>query len=147
MTKRLLTIYYCTFVAAIVAATLGYFCLSRDWLVIEKGTAANTAIYSIVILYVICTTPLVLKFFRHFVAKIRRIADENVRRKRYICLVASRLAVVTLGLMASLFFYYVLRENSLLWLAGISAIALYFCKPTRDKIEQDLDNGQLTMDN
>lgn len=138
MSKRLLIVYYSTFLVAVLAAMLGYFCLSRGWFVVEKGTNANTTIYSIIILYVICSTPLVLKFFGRLVAKIRQIPDEKLRQKRYNCLVVSRLAVVTLGLAASLLFYYVLQENSLLWLAGISAIALYFCKPTADKVAQDL---------
>ena len=139
MKKRLLILYYCTFVLAVVAATLGYFCVKNGWLVIEKGTAANMAIYGVIILYVICSTPLVLKFFGRFAAKIRKIEDEKLRQKRYTCLVATRLGLVALGLVASLFFYYILTENSLLWLAGISAIALYFCKPTADKVDQDLE--------
>lgn len=130
--------YYGAFVAAVLAATLGYLCLSRGWFVIERQTQANVAVYTILILYVLATTPLVLKYFGRFAAKIRRLPDETERQRHYVRLVVARLAVVTFGLAASLFFYYVLQENSLLWLAGISAVALYFCKPTSAKVAQDL---------
>lgn len=138
MIRKLNFWYYGAFAAAVLAATLGYFCLSRGWFVIARQTQANVAVYATLILYVLATTPLVLKFFGRFVARIRLVPDEGERQRRYARLVVARLAVVTLGLAASLFFYYVLQENSLLWLAGISAIALYFCKPTRAKVEQDL---------
>ena len=138
--KTLIFWYYGAFVLAVAAATLGYFCVTRQWFVVDPKTPANVAVYTIIILYVIVSTPLILKWFSRMVARLHAVPDAADRCRRYGRVAKVRLAVVTVGLLASLFFYYVLCEQSLLWLAGISAIALYFCKPTRNKVEQDLSD-------
>ncbi|MGN0187801.1 MAG: hypothetical protein ACI392_08690 [Paludibacteraceae bacterium] len=140
--KTLILWYYGAFVLAVFAATLGYFCVTRQWFVVAPKTQANTMIYTFVILYVIVTTPLILKWFSRVVERLRAVPDVADKYRRYGRVAKVRLVVVMLGLLASLFFYYVLCEQSLLWLAGISAIALYFCKPTRAKVEQDLSDEQ-----
>ncbi len=138
LSKTLIFWYYGAFLLAVASATLGYFCLERGWLVIAPQTDANIAIYTILILYVIISTPLILKFFSKKVEKLRALDDENEKLRRYACLAKIRLSIVGFGLITSMFFYYVLCETSLLWLGGIAAVALIFCKPTKAKIEQDL---------
>lgn len=144
--KTLILWYYGAFVLAVAAATLGYFCVARQWFVVAPKTQANTMIYTFIILYVIVSTPLILKWFSRMVARLRAVPDADDRCRRYGRVAKVRLAVVTVGLVGSLFFYYVLCEQSLLWLAGIAAIALYFCKPTCAKVEQDLSDEATQSD-
>ena len=130
--------YYSAALKAVITASLGYMCVYYNWFIMPKDTPASVAIYSIIILYVIITTPAALKLFSVYVKKLASITDETQKLARYKTYAKWRITVITIGLLAAIFFYYTLQQGSLLWVAGISAISLYFCKPTTEKIENDL---------
>lgn len=144
LAKRLSWWYYAIFLKAILVATLGYFCVLNQWLMFQPEDSISVTIYSFIILYVITSTPLALKLFNNHVQKLVNITDTQEKLEHYERYAKIRLLVVTFGLLTALFFYYTLQQQALLWVAGISAIALYFCKPSLAKIEQDL---QLTNPN
>lgn len=137
--------YYSAFVLAILAATCGYFSADNQAINICQKSSLGVGIYSAIILYVIVSAPLALKFFSLAVEKNRAKDDEILRKKKYLRLAKIRLAIVTFGLISALFFAYILGETSLLWLAGISAIVLYLCKPTKAKIEADLATPEINQ--
>lgn len=139
LTKKLNFWYYGAFVKAILVALLGYYCLKYNWLVMTPDAPASVHIYTIIILYVIITIPVALKLFSLYVKKLALITDETEKLARYKKYAQIRITVITLGLLFALFFYYTLQQDSLLWVGGISAISLYFCKPTLVKIENDLE--------
>jgi len=139
LTKKLNFWYYGAFVKAILVALLGYYCLTYNWFVMTPDAPASVVIYTVIIMYVIITIPAALKLFSVYVKKLTLITDETEKRARYKKYAQIRITVITLGLLFALFFYYTLQQGSLLWVAGISAISLYFCKPTLVKIENDLE--------
>ena len=138
LVKTLNLWYYCAFVKAILVALLGYYCVVEEWFMMPKESPTSVIIYTIIILYVIISIPAALKFFSVYVKKLTLVTDKTKKLARYKKYAQIRIAVVTIGLLFALFFYYTLQQPSLLWVAGISAISLYFCKPTRLKIENEL---------
>ena len=138
LTKSLYFWYYAAAIKAVIMAALGYACVTQNWFVMAKDAPASVTIYSIIILYVIITTPAALKLFSVYVKKLASITDETEKLARYKTYAKWRMTIIAIGLLAAIFFYYTLQQGSLLWVAGISAISLYFCKPTAAKIETDL---------
>ena len=138
LTKSLYFWYYAAAIKAVIMAALGYACVTQNWFVMAKDAPASVTIYSIIILYVIITTPAALKLFSVYVKKLALVTDETEKLARYKTYAKWRITIITIGLLAAIFFYYTLQQGSLLWVAGISAISLYFCKPTTEKIENDL---------
>ena len=138
LTKKLNLWYYATFIKAILVAVLGYQCVAQNWFTMAPEAPASVVIYTIIILYVIITIPAALKLFSVYVKKLALVTDETKKWRRYKIYAKIRMTVVTTGLLFALFFYYTLQQEALIWVAGISAIALYFCKPTLAKIENDL---------
>ena len=54
----------------------------------------------------------------------------------------ARILTVGLTMPMNIAFYYLLGTyQSMLWLAGISAIAWYFTKPTLGKVEEEMDQS------
>ena len=138
LTKSLYFWYYAAAIKAVIMAALGYACVTQNWFVMAKDAPASVTIYSIIILYVIITTPAALKLFSVYIKKLTLITDETEKLARYKTYAKWRITIITIGLLAAIFFYYTLQQGALLWVAGISAISLYFCKPTTKKIENDL---------
>ncbi|HPW89977.1 MAG TPA: hypothetical protein PLJ40_00970 [Paludibacteraceae bacterium] len=138
LSKYLYMWYYAAAIKAVVVAALGYTCVTQNWFIMAKDAPASITIYSVIILYVIITTPVALKLFSMHVSKLATVTEETDKLSRYKTYATWRITIIAIGLFAAIFFYYVLQQKALLWVAGISAIALYFCKPTPEKIENDL---------
>ena len=124
--KSLYFWYYAAAIKAVIMAALGYACVTQNWFVMAKDAPASVTIYSIIILYVIITTPAALKLFSVYVKKLTLITDETEKLARYKTYAKWRITIITIGLLAAIFFYYTLQQGALLWVAGISAISLYF---------------------
>lgn len=62
--------------------------------------------------------------------------------EKYEEIAKGRILIVGLTMPMNIAFYYLLGTyQSMLWLAGISAIAWYFTKPTLGKVEQEMDQS------
>lgn len=142
--KHPLTIvYYIILLLAVLAAMIGYYLAFNRGILIPKETTTATTIYTIILCYVIITLPLSFSLFTLKLKKIRLIDDQQLRYRRYVNCAALRLVIISVGLTASILFYYLTKQMSLFWLAGIEAIGAIICKPTVRRIEADLetDNG------
>jgi hypothetical protein len=84
--------------------------------------------------------PLALGLFFKMTKKWSLIEDEKLKYNAYEKGAKLRLLVIGIGLLSSIIVFYILRSNiSLIYCAGIGAIALLFCKPTESKIYSDLN--------
>lgn len=135
---RLTVVYYVVLLMAVLAAMGGYYVsVVRGWGVVDEGV--STVVYSVVLLYVLLSLPLSFWLFSVKMKGIRLMEDEGLRYGAYVRWAALRLVVIMVGLVASVFCYYLLRDMSLFWLAGICAIAVIVCKPTEGRIDADLN--------
>jgi hypothetical protein len=82
---------------------------------------------------------------------LKRLAKEStqIKESKYIKYSIARLVFIAIGFAVSIFFFYILRQQSLIFCAGIAAIGIYFCKPTAERISYELswtENKQENQD-
>ena len=137
--KIALTIaYILTLIVTLSAAMASYYTVHKIGYGIEPKSPTAINIYRIILIFIIITIPLTLKGFNMGLKRVRAIEDETIRNNRYKQLGVARIIIIGIGLIASVIGFYFLQEQSLIWLAGISAIALIICKPNEKKIDNDL---------
>ncbi len=84
------------------------------------------------ILFTVASIPFALKYFSNKTTKIEATEDELLKEKLIIRNGITRITIIGLGFALNILFFYLLREQSMIYMAGISAIALFFAKPRRD---------------
>lgn len=144
--RILLTAYYAVYAAAILAATSGYYILKSGFK-IDPLTSEGTIINSIVILYIISTVPLALALFNKMTKKWALIQDENVQLEKYKTGAIYRILIIGTGLVLGVVFFYVMNSQSMIFCAGIAAVTLFFCKPSENKIMNDLNWNESNNNN
>lgn len=136
--RQLILAYYSVYIAAIAAATSGYYILKSGFTInplSETGTAINT----LLIILIIGSMPVTLAIFNKLTKKWVQLEDKNLRLEKYKKAGTIRIALIGLGLVLGVLFFYIMNSQSMLFCAGIAAIALFFCKPSEAKIATELD--------
>lgn len=137
--KHILTItYYITLLLTILSAMIGYHLTYHKGIYFDANSQASTTYYTIVLWYVIITFPLSLKLFSLGVKRLKQIPDDGSREHYYKIYGVLRLAVMTIGLIASIIGIYIFQVKHLFWVAGICIIGIILCKPTEKRINADL---------
>ena len=137
--KHILTItYYITLLLTILSAMIGYHLTYHKGIYFDANSQASTTYYTIVLWYVIITFPLSLKLFSLGVKRLKQIPDDGSREHYYKIYGVLRLAVMTIGLIASIIGIYIFQVKHLFWVAGICIIGIILCKPTEKRINTDL---------
>lgn len=128
--KTLTLMYYGFYALAVVLAACGYFFLAGQPFLTDKQGTLSVTLSSVYIILLITSIPLALKLFN---VKTQRLADdegtEDEKAPRYLRLAACRLTVIGTNLLAGIALFYLLGSQSMLFCAGIAAVALVFCKP------------------
>ncbi len=83
--------------------------------------------------------PITLAIFNKLTKKWAQLEDKNLRLEKYKKAGTIRIAIVGLGLILGVLFFYIMNSQSMIFSAGIAAIALFFCKPSEAKISTELD--------
>ncbi len=135
--RRLTFFYYLIYIAAILVAVLG-FQLFRLGYTIAERSPLGIAISSILIVLIIGSIPITMAIFNKKTKKWAEIEDVNEKLKIYEKASIIRLAIVGKGFLLGVFFFFVLNSQSMIFCAGIAAIALFFCKPAEVKIISEL---------
>ena len=151
--KKLSTFYYTVFVsAALFAVLIGYFFKANN-LVITNNIIIDV-LKSVIIVYMLIIIPFSLKVFSVKTKKIAQIENETEKFAKYSFLVKTRIMLISDIIFIGILAFFILQKTDIqtlqydfLYVAGIGAVALIFCHPTINKIENDLFNEQLTIDN
>ncbi len=136
-TKLSLT-YYIFYIGAVLTALAGYYLTINGKYIIDAQSETGIVISSVFIIFIIGSIPASLGLFHFMLKKWQQIEDESIRIKKYENGSILRLVVIGLGIIFGVFFFYILRSQSMIFCAGIAAIALFFCKPTKEKINSEL---------
>lgn len=134
---KLSAVYYAVYVAAIVAALLGFYILKHGYY-INPLSGIGVTIQSVLIILIIGSVPVALALFHRKTKKWAQIKTEEEKLQKYTRGAILRIAVIGTGLVLGVIFYYLMKSQSMLFCAGISAIALFFCKPTKVKLITEL---------
>jgi len=130
--------YYVMYIAAIFTSFFIYYLNSKSLnIVVDKET--SIAVSSLIILYVIGSIPFALAGFFYLSKKWAVIPAKEDRLIKYTKYAQLRLVIIGLGLLMGIVAFYILGESSMIFCAGMSAIALIFCKPSMIKIINELD--------
>lgn len=134
--------YYAVYVAAILAAISGYYFL-RSGFSIDPQSQMGITVSSILILLIIGSIPVTLGLFNRFTKKWALLENRDLRIKKYQTASFVRLAIIGLGLVLGVIFFYIMNSQSMIFCAGIAAIALFFCKPSEVKMVSELNLDEL----
>lgn len=134
--------YYVVYIAAVLAATAGYYIL-REGFSIDVQSQTGITLSSALIIFIIGSIPVTLGLFHRNSKKIAALEDVEIRLKKYEMASYLRLTIIGLGLIFGVLFFYILHSQSMLFCAGIAAIALFFCKPSKSKMLNDIDIDEL----
>jgi hypothetical protein len=135
--RQLQIAYYSVYIAAIAAATSGFYILKSGF-VINPLSQTGTVLNTLLIIFIIGSVPLSLGYFNKLTKKWALLEDENQRLEKYRKVGTLRIAVIGLGLVLGVLFFYIMNSQSMIFCAGIAAIALFFCKPSEAKISTEL---------
>lgn len=135
--KLLRLTYYSVYLTAIIAAFSGYTIL-KNGLTIDPKSDTGVTLQSILILFIIGSIPLTLATFNRMTKKWAELnnIDEKIIKYRRAGII--RIIIIGLGLILGVVFFYVMQSQSMIFIAGIAAVALFFCKPSENKIIIDL---------
>lgn len=130
--------FYTVYAAAIILAFAGYYIL-KNGISIDPQSEMGVTLQSILILLIIGSIPLTLATFNRMTKKWAAIEDSEQKILKYRQASIIRIIIIGLGLLVGIVFYYIMQSQSMLFSAGIAAIALFFCKPSESKILIDLN--------
>lgn len=134
--KKLQLNYYLVFLLLILTSVIGYF-LSQ-YFSLEQNTSTKTLMQTIGIFLLLILIPLGLKLHNTKIKSIKLIEKQDILSE-YTFWSNIRLLMIAIPLVINTLFYYLTQDISMLYSAAIAAIALLFCKPTRAKIEEELN--------
>jgi len=130
--------FYTVYAAAIILAFAGYYIL-KNGISIDPQSEVGVTLQSILILLIIGSIPLTLATFNRMTKKWAVIEDREQKILKYRQASIIRIIIIGLGLLLGVAFYYIMQSQSMLFSAGIAAVALFFCKPSESKIVIDLN--------
>jgi len=136
--KKIYLAYYLIYTLTILSTIVGYFISQSSDTVVNVKSQLSINLSSFVILYIIVSIPASLSLFHRNTKKWTLIEDLSLKLEKYTTGATLRIFVVGFGLILSVVSFYIIRTQSMIFCAGIAAIALLFCKPTENKIKSDL---------
>ena len=98
------------------------------------------------ILYTILTLPAALKLYSVGERKARAMENRAERESRIMWYGVAKVSVIGLGFVANVLLFYMLRETSMLYMAGISAVGMLFAKPKRKDMYRMDDEPEKSED-
>ena len=136
--RRINLAYYLIYTLTILSTIIGYMMTMNTENTVSLTSNLSITLSSVVILYIIISIPSALALFHRYTKKLALMEDKFTKLNKYASAATLRLLVVGSGLVISVIVFYIIRNQSIIFCAGISAIALLFCKPTEGKIISDL---------
>ncbi len=137
--KKIYLAYYLIYTVTILSTIAGYIVTLTRESSVNVQSPLSVTLSSIVILYLLVSIPLALALFHKNTKKWAQIEDNYTKLNKYVAGATWRILVIGLGLVMSIVVFYIIRTESMIFCAGIGAIALLFCKPTEAKIVKDLE--------
>lgn len=130
-------VYMSTILVAIAVFTSTFLNVNVP-MINEKSTLGIT-LSSILILYILVSTPLAFWLFHKGTKKWQQMPDKFAKFAAYKKASIMRLWVIGIGLIFGILLVYFMRSSNMIYCAGISAVALFLCKPSVNKMIKELD--------
>lgn len=143
-TNRILNlVYYLMYTLAVIVAVVMWQFVTKGIIsAIDPFSTAAKVMQNIAIFYTIISVAGGLYLFKRQLPKIQRMEDQQEQLSVYGRWAIVRLIVIGIGVSFDIFVFYLLGgHRPMIWCAAISAIGLYFCKPTIRRIELELNQS------
>ena len=138
--KNINLVYYMLYMTTVVVAVIIFFLTfsNAQTTHIDEKSQTGIIISSVYILYLLISIPYALWSFHKKTKKWQLIKDEYVKLMEYEKGSKIRLWIIGAALIAGIVLVYFMRSKSMIFCAAIAAIALYFTKPTMNKMISEL---------
>jgi len=136
--KKINLAYYLIYTLTILSTIVGYLITQTRETTIDVKSPLSITLSSVVIIYIIISIPAALSIFNRSIKKWKNIEDEYTKMEKYAAGATWRILAVGFGLVLSVVSFYIIRTETMIFCAGITAIALLICKPTAGKINSDM---------
>jgi uncharacterized membrane protein len=137
--KRINLAYYLIYTLTILATIVGYLLTMNQDISVDIKSNLSITLSTVVYGYIMISIPGALALFHRYTKKLSEIDDKYTKINKYVTAASWRLLIVGFGLVFSVITFYIIRTQSMIYCAAISAIVLlFFCKPTESKIISDL---------
>ena len=143
LVKKISIAYYMIYTLTILSTITGYILMQSRETIVDSKSNLSITLSSIVILYIITSIPAALSVFHRNTKKWMEIKSDYEKFEKYATGATWRILTVGFGLVLSVVVFYIIRTESMIFCAFITAIALLICKPTVGKIRSDLKLDEL----
>ena len=132
--------YYGIMVLTLLAGTLAYFLIMKDYVQpIDSLSTLGQAIQYVVISDALVTIPLGLYLCKKQCTKLSTLDNEEEKLQGYKKAASLRILLVSNTMVFAIAAFYLMGAyQSMLWVAAVSAIGWYFTKPSERKMELEL---------
>ena len=132
--------YYGIMVLTLLAGTLAYFLIMKDYVQpIDSLSTLGQAIQYVVIFDALVTIPLGLYLCKKQCTKLSTLDNEEEKLQGYKKAASLRILLVSNTMVFAIAAFYLMGAyQSMLWVAAVSAIGWYFTKPSERKMELEL---------
>ena len=132
--------YYGIMVLTLLAGTLAYFLIMKDYVQpIDSLSTLGQAIQYVVIFDALVTIPLGLYLCKKQCTKLSVLDNEEEKLQGYKKAASLRILLVSNTMVFAIAAFYLMGAyQSMLWVAAVSAIGWYFTKPSERKMELEL---------
>jgi hypothetical protein len=137
--KSLNVKYYFIYTFIILFTFIGYFLNYSNYIQISLH---DTYVRTLPIIVVVISAIFIVFGFSFFEIKkksIARIEDKWMQSRTYIRFAGYRLYCIGACILIGIPVFYITMNSIILYSIGVAAIALLFCKPSENKVQNDLN--------
>lgn len=135
--KHLKWYYYGAMLLAVLAAGICYYLFPKYGIYVDPYQKAGMAVSYVVICYMLLSVAGGLWLFNRQIKPLKKREDEG-RYREYLRYAVIRLCIIAAGLILAIVAYYLLKLQTMIYCAAISAVGLVFCKPQEARVQIDL---------
>jgi hypothetical protein len=132
--------YYGMMVLTLLAGTLAYFLIMKDYVQpIDSLSTLGQVIQYVIIFDALVTIPLGLYLCKKQCTKLSVLENEEEKLMGYKQAATLRILLVSNTMVFAIAAFYLMGAyQSMLWVAAVSAIGWYFTKPSERKMQLEL---------
>ena len=132
--------YYGMMVLTLLAGTLAYFLIMKDYVhPIDSLSTLGQVIQYVIIFDALLTIPLGLYLCKKQCTKLSVLENEEEKLMGYKQAATLRILLVSNTMVFAIAAFYLMGAyQSMLWVAAVSAIGWYFTKPSERKMQLEL---------
>ena len=141
--------YYGIMVLTLLAGTLAYFLIMKDYVQpIDSLSMLGQIIQYVIIFDALVTIPLGLYLCKKQCTKLSVLENEKEKLLGYKQAATLRILLVGNTMVFAIAAFYLMGAyQSMLWVAAVSAIGWYFTKPSERKMQLELQPQDPTQEN